>query len=332
MSLQVESPRGYDFNEISPMEEQKFQFENVVIENEDVHESDIDEDDGDLKDKPAEVQRSGSQKLDYALESPEYMPRSDLDFTFVERTGSLFGLFHKKNLDVSVPEGHCQGSEEKQRYFAKLYTKASKSNKSAQCELGVLYYYGSRGVMQSTKDALYWLKLSAMRDYVPAQVNLGVIYIIMENYREAKDWFERSANNGSEWGMYHLGVMYFKGELETREPDYSNAFQWFKQGAKKGLTICSNNVGVMYLEGLGVPRNNKKAIKWFKKLSSFCCYADYNLALMYEEGLATSRNMKLAEQHFNLAKKDWWETSICPAVTAEQAAERKPLTILAHNF
>jgi len=123
-----------------------------------------------------------------------------------------------------------------------------------------------------------------------------------------------------------------KGELESGEPDYPTAFRWFKAGAKKGLTICSNNVGAMYLEGFGVPRNNKKAIKWFKRLSTFCCYADYNLALMYEEGIATSRNMKLAEQHFHLSQKDWWETSICPQVTDAQVAERKPLMILVHNF
>jgi tetratricopeptide (TPR) repeat protein len=304
---------GYDWGDISPLEERKVAFEG--LDNQDLEMEGV------------------SEKVDvYAIESPDYLPRSDMDFTFVERTGSLLGFFQRRKIEVTIPEGHCQGSEEQQKYFSKLYSKACKSNKAAQSELGVLYYYGSRGVMQSTKDALYWLKLSAMRDYIPAQVNIGVIYILMENYRQARHWFERAAHNGSEWGMYHLGVMHFLGELESGEQDYATAFSWFKQGAKKGLTICSNNVGFMYLQGLGVPKNNKKAIKWFRKLSTFCCYADFNLAMMYEEGIATSKNVKLAEQHIQLAKKDWWETSICPPVTAPQIEEREPLAILLHNF
>jgi len=296
----------YDFGEVSPLEEQKLWF-------------------------PARKMEAKVDNLSPEMKSPDFRPNSDMDFTFVEKKNSLRSLFNRKKIDVSIPE-HCQGTEAELKNFAKIYKKACKGSKLEQCNLGVLYYYGGRGVVQSTNDALYWLRLSALRDFIPAQVNLGVICIMMEQFEEAKNWFERSAENGSEWGMYHLGVMNLTGQTPDNEPNLKLAFEYFKKGSKGGLSACAVNVGVMYLEGLGVPRDIKKAMKWFSKLSTFCCYADYNLALMYEEGLGCRRDIKKAEAHFVISRSDIWENSICPPVNDEQLQAKKPLMARTHNF
>jgi len=35
--------------------------------------------------------------------------------------------------------------------------------------------------------------------------------------------------------------------------------------ANKGNSAAQNNIGVMYEKGLGVPKNNVKALKWYRK-------------------------------------------------------------------
>jgi len=159
-----------------------------------------------------------------------------------------------------------------------------------------------------------------------------VIYLLSQEFDEAISWFESAAELGSEWGMYHLGVMHFSGERADHQPNYALAFRYFKQCAKKGLTIGASNVGTMYYLGLGVEQNSKKAMKWFKKVSEFCCYADFNLALMYEEGFGTMKDPMRSDLHFELATNQFFLPALCPVVTQAQFAEKKPLMVLIHNF
>jgi len=330
------SPREYDFESLSPFakedkEERKFEA-SFEVENEDSNEEmeDNGEQNYGMQEKNVMNKRGSAPNVSM---SPDYMKRGDMDFTFVERRSSLGSLFDRKKVDVTVPEAHCEeGTPDQRTKFAKTYRKACKGNKSCQCDLGVLYYYGSCGVVQSTKDALYWLKLSALRDYIPAQVNLGVICIMMEDFTEALFWFERAAKNGSEWGYYHLGVMYLKGENPEKVVDNVKAFRYFKLATKKGHNMSACNVGTMYLQGLGVQMNYKKAHKWLRKLSTNCCYADYNLGLMYEEAMGVSRSLSKADEHFNLAQNDYFGSSLCPEVTADEFVKKVPMMILAHNF
>jgi len=132
--------------------------------------------------------------------------------------------------------------------------------------------------------------------------------------------------------MYHLGVMYCKGETPEKIVDNEKGFKYFKQASKKGHNLSACNVGSMYLQGLGVQMNYKKALKWLKKLSTNCCYADYNLGIIFEEAMGVSRSLAKADEHFNLAQHDYFATSLCPEVSAEDFAKKTPLLILLHNF
>ena len=47
--------------------------------------------------------------------------------------------------------------------------------------------------------------------------------------------------------------------------DYSEALRWFLTAAEKGHILAMQYLSIMYKEGIGVPKNNREAIKWRRK-------------------------------------------------------------------
>jgi len=236
----------------------------------------------------------------------------DEAFIIHRKKRSILNWFGK--FDIEIPLRHViENNDSYRRSFTKIYKNAHRGDSDSQCELGLLYYYGHNGVMQSTGDALYWLKLASLRNNHRAQCTLGVIYICMEDFVSARNWFEEAARDGSAWGYYHLGVMYYLGQI-TNQRDSELAFAMFKKAAKKWHMIAANNVGVMYMNGDGVMKNEKKAVKWFKKAANACAYSDHNLGLMYLNGISVQRDGWTAALLFDRAKSHDYEEILCPHV------------------
>ncbi len=59
--------------------------------------------------------------------------------------------------------------------FGQFKSLANAGNPQAQFELSLLYLYG-KGVKPDTREAMRWLKQSALHGYQPAQSNLGVAF------------------------------------------------------------------------------------------------------------------------------------------------------------
>jgi len=236
----------------------------------------------------------------------------DENFVIHKKKRSIFRWFGK--FDIDVPVRHLAlNTDTYRRNFTEVFTAAHRGDADAQCELGLLYYYGHNGVMQSTGDALYWLKMASLRSHHRAQCTLGVIYICMEDFVSAKSWFDEAARDGSAWGYYHLGVMYYLGQI-TNQCDSELAFAMFKKAAKKWHMIAANNVGVMYMNGDGVMKNEKKAIKWFKKSADACSYSDHNLGLAFLNGIAVQRDGYTAALLFERARSHNYDEVLCPHV------------------
>ena len=85
------------------------------------------------------------------------------------------------------------------------------------------------------------------------------------------------------------------GMQAYRDKDYGTARLLWLPLAESGHTFAMNNVGMMYKKGYGVPRDYKKAVKYFKKSSDQgFSLASYNLAAMYQSGKGVKKNRKLA--------------------------------------
>ena len=92
----------------------------------------------------------------------------------------------------------------------------------------------------------------------------------------------------------------FAGDFEDgmeayRDKDYGKARILWLPLAESGHTFALNNVGMMYKKGNGVPRDLKKAVKYFKQSSDQgFSLASYNLAAMYQSGKGVKKNRKTA--------------------------------------
>ena len=64
-------------------------------------------------------------------------------------------------------------------------------------------------------------------------------------------------------GQYYLGLMLMEGRGVPR--DDNKALAWFRKAAGKGSFIGQYFVGLMYKEGRGVTRDDKEALAWFRK-------------------------------------------------------------------
>ena len=72
--------------------------------------------------------------------------------------------------------------------------------------------------------------------------------------------------------------------------------------AEQGVAEAQHDLGVLYHEGLGVPRNHRKAVKWFRKAANQG-YAKgrFDLAVMYEHGRGVPQDYQEAAKWYHKA-------------------------------
>lgn len=89
------------------------------------------------------------------------------------------------------------------------------------------------------EEAFNWYQKSAMQGYAEAQCDLGLLHYwgrgTAEDNNKAFEWFQRSANNGYDWGQCWLARMYRDGYGTSK--DRNEALEWYR----KTLANTSNN-------------------------------------------------------------------------------------------
>ena len=76
-----------------------------------------------------------------------------------------------------------------------------------------------------------------------AQAKLADYYDDKQDYQQAFNWYQKSANQGYATAQYNLGVMYRDGQGVRQ--DYQQAFNWYQKSANQGYAAAQNNLGVM---------------------------------------------------------------------------------------
>jgi len=95
-----------------------------------------------------------------------------------------------------------------------------------------------------------------------------------------------------------------------KEEDYETAFKIWKSVAKKGNPKAQFRLAAMYRKGIGIPKNHKKAIRWFllaakQEKSGFSepFRAQMNLGHYYQMGDAVNENKVIALKWYLSASK-----------------------------
>lgn len=110
-----------------------------------------------------------------------------------------------------------------------------------------------------------WLPLAEKND-VAAQRNIGHLYRwgqgVEKNIETAMQWYRRAAELGFSRAQANLAAIYLQGE-EGVAVNYDEAHKWFAAAAIQGHAVAQYNLGLMFELGLGVEKNEGKALGWY---------------------------------------------------------------------
>jgi TPR repeat protein len=97
-----------------------------------------------------------------------------------------------------------------------------------------------------------------------------------------------------------LGLIYYNGHGVRR--DEREAMKWFRRAADQGDAAAQLQIGVMYSGGRGVPQDYSEAASWYQKAAEHGnAEAQYNLGILYADGQGVPQDNVLAHMWFNLA-------------------------------
>ena len=85
------------------------------------------------------------------------------------------------------------------------------------------------------------------------------------NYQTALQVWMTQALGGSAEAQNYVGEIYLKG-LGT-PPDFGMAAQWFQKASDQGFKRAKTNLAYLYEEGLGVPKDDLKALNLYREAS-----------------------------------------------------------------
>ncbi|GFZ03428.1 HCP-like superfamily protein [Actinidia rufa] len=106
--------------------------------------------------------------------------------------------------------------------FQILEYQAQKGNAVAMYRIGILYYFGFRGVRRDHAKAL--------------------------------SWFLKAVEKGEPRSMELLGEIYARGAGVER--NYTKAFDWLTLASRQQLYSAYNGMGYLYVKGYGVDKKN----------------------------------------------------------------------------
>ena len=110
----------------------------------------------------------------------------------------------------------------------------------------------------------------------------------------------RQADQGNASAQSYLGFMYETGEGVPKNE--AKAVKWYRLAADQGDTVAQTNLGLMYADGRGVLEDDREAVKWFRLAADQgVATAQFNLGLMYANGEGVPENDAEAVKWFRFA-------------------------------
>ncbi len=262
--------------------------------------------------KAASMLENGEKKLGVNID-----PQSKIDELYGQAFAGFMSMEAKQeddNLEYRIGMMYLNGKgvdENRDTAIEYLEKAAEAKNVFAMNKLSQLYL--ETGEQEKIKAAMNYLNIAATKGKnAMAMYSLGNVYYSdrygMQDIEKAKQWFEKSVQNGNEIASYKLGKIYMN------EDDYAKAINCFEKSdnkyAKYNLAKIYLNVnesyynpemGIAYLEeaswdgnefaqyrlgkeyysGENTKQNIDKAIYWFAEVAEKNHYAAYSLGKIY---------------------------------------------------
>lgn len=148
---------------------------------------------------------------------------------------------------------------------------AQQGNPEAMTFMGGMYYKG-QGVEQSYAEAYKWYQQAADKGWADADFSLAKMYEkglgVEQDYEKAFEHLKKAAAKDHLYAIYNIGYFYGKGYVGDKA-DYTQASEWFTKAANRRHAHAMYGLSTLYSYGLGVGRDEVKALMWAKLASKY---------------------------------------------------------------
>lgn len=128
-------------------------------------------------------------------------------------------------------------------------------------ELGVAYQEGIATEQNSEKAELCFEKAAAFHDS-RASFALAEDCLMREDVAKAKEWLEKSWEDGNAEAAYRLGLVYDSSE---EEPDGEKAFLWYGRAAEGHIPEAKAGMAFYYEKGIVVEKDRATAERLYRE-------------------------------------------------------------------
>jgi TPR repeat protein len=150
--------------------------------------------------------------------------------------------------------------------------------------VGYLYAKGG-DAPPNYPEAMVWLKRAAEQGHVAASRMLGQLYFTGAagevDRSMAAHWLQRAAVKGDRPAQADLGNLAL---TEGSASDLLDARSWFEQAADGGDLVAAFNFAICLAEGVGVERDERKAMLWLRRAAEGVSMAQYWYGRLLAEG------------------------------------------------
>ncbi len=120
-------------------------------------------------------------------------------------------------------------------------------------------------------------------------------------YQKALNIIKPLAEQGYPDAQFSLGKMYGSGKGVPK--NNTKALKWFRKAAEQGHTLAQTILGAIYLwEGGGTPKDCAEAVRWYRRAAEQgYSNAQFSLGIMHQMGWGIPQDYVQAYKWFSLA-------------------------------
>ena len=163
--------------------------------------------------------------------------------------------------------------------------------------LGDLYVRGDENPPNYV-EAAHWFRTAAERGHKGASRALGTLYLtgagVAQDPNEAARWFKQAAEAGDANAQADLAKLLQTGAASDLMQQPPPVHEWFERAAEQGDLVGAFNFAVCLAEGVGVARDDARAVVWMKRAAAGVVDAQYWYGRMLAEGRGVAQNEALA--------------------------------------
>lgn len=181
--------------------------------------------------------------------------------------------------------------------FHWLSKAAEQGSADAEYYIAMMYESG-KGLEKSPEEAVRWYLKSSEHGHCISQNIIGFKYLegidVPKDYELAKKWITLSSQQGYGSALQNMGDIYYFGY--GVDVDCKKAFDYYFKAALRCRRLSQYVVGVMLMEGIGVEKDETKALFWLHLAEK----AGENLAIDYlkqYESTLTESKQEINENH-----------------------------------